>query len=151
MAKYSANQIADWFLAENRSRMQEGDSEYITHLKLQKLLYYAQGCYLAIKGSPLFDEPILAWVHGPVVEKVYQKYKNKESNPIVYDECFDFNTIDEETSGILREVFDVFGQYSAWKLREMAHQETPWKSTRQNMVIKDDLIKEYFQQHYIEQ
>ena len=45
---YSAIDIAKWFLNENRSRMNDEDSDYITHLKLQKLLYYAQGCYLAV-------------------------------------------------------------------------------------------------------
>jgi len=33
-AVYTANQIAKWFLAENRLRMDLEDSEYLTNLKL---------------------------------------------------------------------------------------------------------------------
>jgi uncharacterized phage-associated protein len=41
--------------------------DVISNLKLQKLLYYAQGFYLAIYGKALFEEDIVAWEHGPVV------------------------------------------------------------------------------------
>lgn len=47
--KYNAQNIAEWFLNKNRVQMNFEDSEYITNLKLQKLLYYAQGYYLAKK------------------------------------------------------------------------------------------------------
>lgn len=149
---YTAMQIAKWFLAENKIRMFEGDSEYLTHLKLQKLLYYAQGCYLAIKDeAPLFEEDILAWQHGPVVNEVYQEFKSCGSEPIVFDEEYDTAEIDAETQAILKEVFDVFGQYSAWKLRQMTHEETPWKITPPNEVIDPQIIKEYFKKEYIEE
>lgn len=147
---YSALEIAKWFLAENKVRMIDGDAEYITHLKLQKLLYYAQGCYYATKDVLLFKENILAWEHGPVVNEVYQVYKEYKSNPIIFEEEYDLSSIDDETSGILKEVFDVFGQYSAWKLREMTHSETPWKTTQKDNVIDVEKIKVYFKENYIE-
>lgn len=150
MSRYTAKDIAKWFLAENRYKMYDADSDYITHLKLQKLLYYAQGCYLAIKGVPLFDEDILAWTHGPVVDEVYQEYKTYGSEPIIFDEDYNSEEIDKETQGILKEVFDVFGQYSAWKLREMTHSETPWRETERNGIIDKEAIKDYFKKEYIE-
>lgn len=145
---YNAMEIARWFLNENRRRMLDGEADFITHLKLQKLLYYAQGCYLAIKTVPLFHENILAWEHGPVVEEVYQEFKNYGSSPILFDENYTTN-IDDETAPILAEVFDVFGQYSAWKLREMTHNETPWNKTQRNHVIDLTIIKDYFEKEYI--
>lgn len=117
---------------------------------LQKLLYYAQGCYLAMKDKPLFNENILAWEHGPVVNEVYQEYKQNGSNPIVFDEPYDIKKVDNETRAILEEVFDVFGQYSAWKLREMTHEEAPWKETVRNDVIDREKIKDFFKKEYIE-
>lgn len=33
---------------------------------------------------------------------------------------------------------------SAFELVEMTHKEDPWKNTRQNEVIKLDIISEYF-------
>lgn len=147
---YTASKIAKWFLAYNRKVMMEEDSEYISNLKLQKLLYYAQGTYLAITDRELFSEPILAWRHGPVVNSVYQEYKENKSNGIVFEGHFDFNEIDKETESILEEVYDCFGQYSAWKLRNMTHSEEPWQNTELNDIIPNELIRDYFKREYIE-
>ncbi len=119
------------------------DSEYITNLKLQKLLYYAQGFYLARTNTPLFKEDFLAWEHGPVVRKIYDKYKSNGANGIKYDEDFKV-TIDVETEKILEEVYEKYGQYTAWKLRNMTHEEKPWQETPRNEVIPKNKIEEYF-------
>lgn len=147
-AKYSALQIAEWFLNYNRMQMNEEDAEYITNLKLQKLLYYAQGCYLALTDNPLFKEDILAWEHGPVVNEVYQKYKINGARGIQYDEKFCEN-IDEQTQNILKQVYEVFGSYSAWALRNKTRQEAPWQNTIRNDIIDLGLIKEYFKGRYV--
>lgn len=73
--KYSALTVAKWFLWYNDKILEEEDADLISNLKLQKLLYYAQGCYLALKNEPLFNEQIVNWAHGPVVEEIYHKYK----------------------------------------------------------------------------
>ncbi|MBI5345580.1 MAG: DUF4065 domain-containing protein [Chlamydiae bacterium] len=57
----------------------------LTNKKLQKLLYYAQAWSLVLRKKPIFDEPIEAWPHGPVVSKVYHHYKK-----------FGFETIQEK-------------------------------------------------------
>lgn len=46
---YSALTIAKWFVA-----WAEAEEDELSNLKLQKLLYYAQGHYLACYGRPLF-------------------------------------------------------------------------------------------------
>ena len=87
---YKASSIAKWFLAKNKSESIEheatGDDyevyEGITHLKLQKLLFYAQGIYLALNDNMLFYDQIVAWEHGPVVKSVYDEYKQNGRNPI---------------------------------------------------------------------
>ena len=147
---YTASEVAKWFLAYNRKVMEEGDSEFISNLKLQKLLYYAQGTYYAITQQKLFNDPIVAWRHGPVVESVYHEYKVYGSSGIEFKEAFDFDVFDPETTSILEEVYDCFGQYSAWKLRNMTHDERPWKETNLNSVIDAELIKSYFQEEYVE-
>ncbi len=62
MAKYNALIISKLFAAHAET---EEDTD-VSNLRVQKLLYYAQGHYLAAKGIPLFDEAIQAWSHGPV-------------------------------------------------------------------------------------
>ena len=64
---HTALDVAKWFLTYNKIMMDSDGAEYISNLKLQKLLYYAQGTFLAVTGFPLFDDAIEAWTHGPVV------------------------------------------------------------------------------------
>jgi len=150
MAISTASDVAKWFLAYNRSMMMESDADTISNLKLQKLLYYAQGIFLAINDEPLFEDPIVAWAHGPVVEAVYHEYKMYGSSGIDFDEDFDFGSFKNEDNSLLVEVYKNFAQYSAWKLRCMSHEERPWKETGQNCEIPRSLIKEFFQEEYIE-
>ena len=149
MAPHTAAQVAKWFLAHNRIAANDEGAEYISNLKLQKLLYYAQGCFLAATDSPLFDDHIVAWQHGPVVESVYHKYKENGAKGIPFDEDFDFALFSEAENNLLTEVYDVFGQYSAWKLRNMTHNESPWIETPQSAVIPVEKIKSYFKEEYL--
>jgi uncharacterized phage-associated protein len=63
--------VANYFLS--KADPEAGD--VISNLKLQKLLYYAQGFHLAIYGERLFIEQIKAWKHGPVVPDIYHHFK----------------------------------------------------------------------------
>ncbi len=120
-----------------------GDS--ITNLKIQKLLYYAQGAHLAIHGEPLFEEPIEAWTHGPVVPVVYHELKSFGSKSIQVDGmCDAFARLDEQEQSVVNEVYDVYGQYSAWKLRDMTHQESPWVDTENGKIIALNSMKQFF-------
>jgi len=146
---YTANKIAEWFLAFNRMKMHDEDSDYISNLKLQKLVYYAQGTYFAETGSRLFDDAILAWQHGPVVESLYQEYKHNGAQGIEFTKEFNFDDFDTETQTILEDVYNVFGKFSAWGLREMSHGETPWQETKQGEEINVNSIRDYFKENYI--
>lgn len=149
MAKYTASEIAKWFLYYNKVQYDIADSDPITNLKLQKLLYYAQGCYLAIYDKPLFDDPIEAWQHGPVIPSVYHEYKRYGGQGIEFT-GYD-GKIDQDTESFLIDVYNTWGQYSAWGLRNMTHQEDPWKNTPEDSVIPQDAIKKYFLEHYVEE
>jgi uncharacterized phage-associated protein len=135
------NDVARFFLA-----IQDEDAgELITHLKLQKLCYYAQGFHLALNGNALFSEPIEAWRHGPVVRPLYDRLKACGSQPIAIPEDFDINDYDQETVELLTEVYEVYGQYSAWKLRSLTHEEPPWKVASDTCKeISQKSMKEYF-------
>jgi len=140
-----AIEVARYFL----SLTDEDAGELISNLKLQKLLYYAQGFHLAIYDEPLFPESIEAWAHGPVVASVYHQYKKYGSEPIPPEDV-DFDIFDEDTKGFLNEVYCEFGQYSAWKLREITHDEPPWKDAYDEdipgRVITNEALLHYFEQ-----
>ena len=70
--------VADFFI----DIANKNTDDTLTNLKLNKLLYYAQGEYLARTGKPLFDDEIQAWDYGPVVPVIYYKYKRNNANEI---------------------------------------------------------------------
>jgi len=49
----------------------------MTHMKLQRLVYYSQAWHLAWDGVPLFPERIEAWANGPVVPVLYEALKGE--------------------------------------------------------------------------
>ena len=132
--------VARYFLAQ--SDPDAGDT--ISNLKLQKLLYYAQGVTLALTGNPLFPEAIEAWQHGPVVPSVYRKYKDSGAGPVKLDGGVDFDQFDENTREILNDVYQVYCQFSAWKLRNMTHDEPPWANTPQSTEISHAQLTDFF-------
>ena len=100
--------------------------EGISNLKLQKLVYYAQGFYIALNDAPLFDEKIEAWAHGPVVPSLYHEFKSFGREPIEIDLSSLEVSLTKDQKEHIEEVFEIFGQFSAWKLRNMTHEEKPW-------------------------
>ena len=133
--------VAKYFL----SQASEDAGDLISNLKLQKLVYYAQGFHLALYDTPLFPEAIEAWTHGPVVPVLYEYYKKYGAGAIDYPNDIHFSIYDEETQSFLDEVYLVFGQFSAWKLRSMTQEEYPWKlAVQTNTEIYHKSLKEYF-------
>lgn len=121
------------------------DGDGISNLKLQKLVYYAQGFHSAIFDKPLFSEDISAWTHGPVIEDLYHRYKHYGSNRIPAEQTFNTDSLSKDEFELIEEVFEVFGQYSAWKLRNMTHEEAPWLEHESKAgIIPKQSITEYF-------
>ena len=144
---YKAIDIANYFI----SKSDDEAGEFISNLKLQKLLYYAQGFHLAVYNKPLFEESIQAWQHGPVVSEVYQKFKNYGSNAIPLPGIINLE-LDAKTREFLDEIYGTFGQFSAWKLRDMTHEEPPWRDVPKSSFSEIDhsALKSYFKTQLIE-
>jgi uncharacterized phage-associated protein len=142
---YRASVIAKWFID-----WANAEDAGLSNLKLQKLLYYAQGHHLATRGTRLFDDRIQAWSHGPVVPDVYHEYKSFGSADIVLkdDDPFDWGDVDPEATAFLNKVWNTYGGIAAWKLRNMTHAERPWKDAFEqgnwNADIPTDDIRTYF-------
>lgn len=137
-------EVAQYFL----SKVNEEFGDCISNLKLQKLVYFAQGFVLAITGKTLFSDAIIAWQHGPVVKALYDKYKANGSNCIPIPKRFNMKHLLEycELTTILDDVYNTYGQFSAWKLRELTHLPgSPWAKVaiNENLKLKD--LQDYFQ------
>lgn len=144
MALIACSHVANYFL----SRVDEEAGDLISNLKLQKLLYYAQGFHLAIFDTPLFTNDIQAWKHGPVVESLYHTYKDHGSGGIPPLKEMDTDIFSDEVIELLDEIHNMYGQYGAWKLRNMTHEEPPWKSTYKDGVGSGRVIPLEAMQNY---
>jgi len=137
--------IAKWFIA-----WAEDEQADLSNLKLQKLLYYAQGWMLRNTGRPLFRERIRAWSHGPVVPDVYHEFKAFGSGDLKLpaDDDFEWSDVDDQATELLIRVWNTYGKFSAWGLRNMTHAEPPWQNHFEpdgyNPEIPNDEIREYF-------
>jgi uncharacterized phage-associated protein len=141
----TALDVSNYFI-EKASEVDEND---LTNLKLQKLLYFAQGKFAAQKGTPLFREPIEAWDLGPVVREVYNQFKKCGQFPItVFDTPDATIKIGKETQVFLDSIWDEYGKYSAAYLVGLTHKRnTPWKKhfqRGQSNIIPVDELKEFF-------
>lgn len=146
MSKYSANDIAVWFInTANKTAVDNNVYEGITNLKLQKIVFLAQAAYLAIKGKPLFDDEIQAWQYGPVIPSLYNSYKECGRNPI--DTPATSKNIDNKTASFLSDVWGIFGKYSAAQLVDYTHGHLPWKeafNAGNGTTITNSSIKSFY-------
>lgn len=131
MAEIGARRLADGILA---FCAEHGDC--VSNLKLQKLLYYAQGWYLAFHDRPLFDEPIQAWIHGPVVPPVYGDFKHRKWLPIEAEvrKRAEITDIPENIWGHIEDTWAAYGSMSAYDLEVLTHSESPWINARAGLA-----------------
>ena len=108
----------------SKADIKEGDG--MTHLKLQKLLYYCQGFALVLLKKPLFPNMIEAWPYGPVVVDVYHEFKCYEDGIIGNLGPGDMNALMDDEKSMIDDVYEVYGGYSASRLRSLTHSESPW-------------------------
>lgn len=127
MAPTTASDVANYIICYFQKKGEE-----ITHLKLQKLLYYAQGWYLALLDEPLFDDELQAWVHGAVEPNLYQKFKKYRWDSITEEViCPKFEGTDIKR--FLNKLLQVYGHLTPRQLEIKIHHESPWLNAREGL------------------
>src|SRR5258708_34160936 len=121
MATPTAQYIAECLISLSHEKQ-----DPVSNLKLQKLLYYSQAWHLALLKTPLFEEEIEAWVHGPVVPQVFRYYRDCKWNPIANPAL----AAKPAYMPHLEEVWRVYGNFPAFDLERQTHPENQWKRPR---------------------
>lgn len=146
IAKYNIFEIANWFLLK----------ETMTHKKLQKLCYYAQAWFYALKDFRLTDATFEAWVHGPVSPVLYDKFKAFGYHAIKLAGNY-IPRIDPEDEELLESVWQTYGDHTGNALEALSHSEPPWIEARMgyepdercNVPISVDTMKKYYASIYL--
>lgn len=129
-----AEDVADWFL--NLAPM--------PHKKLQKLCYYAYCWFIVFFNDAegftkedennidvLFPNKFQAWIHGPVLPELYQKYKQYGWVDIPKGSCNP--SLSEDVCDLLNQVWESYGHFSADELEFLSHREDPWRNARKGI------------------
>lgn len=132
----------------------------MSHLKVQKLVYLAYKEYLSEYQMPLFEEKIVAYKYGPVVEEVYQKFRDYGASEIKIDDNKEYILKDihlpqamgrmllaKDAGKIvptLLKIIEDYGDFSGGKLVDLTHSEKgPWETVYKpylNCEITDAVI-----------
>lgn len=158
---YSPQAVANTLLDFGSS-----SNNWISPMKIQKLVYYAHGWHLAIENAPLINEPVLAWQYGPVIESLYRDFCESSGTHIrdrasilrrgsngdleLYEP-----TVPQQDDAykLLVRIWEVYGTYTATQLSNISHEEsTPWHQVASKygarlsfgLTIPDEIICEYF-------
>ncbi|MEA2234533.1 MAG: hypothetical protein QOD83_4349 [Solirubrobacteraceae bacterium] len=100
--------------------------------KLQKLVYYCQAWHLVWDEEPLFPEKIEAWANGPVVRALYDNHRGKfKVNKWPHGKISRLKRSERET---IDAVLELYGTKTGNWLRELTHQETPWREARKGLT-----------------
>jgi len=143
------------------------EGKELSPMKLQKLVYFAHGWYLALTGEPLISERIEAWQYGPVIPSLYREFKEYGNAPVVtpafevrYDgwkPSFVVSKLGDSGDGVnkarqvIKKVWQLYGEYSSVRLSNATHVPgSPWsevyKEGSRHTIIPDDTIKTYFRE-----
>ncbi len=148
MKKINIFDIAEFFL----NIVDRDAGSTITPLKLQKILYYTQGYYLAMNDKELFKEDFEAWAHGPANPEIYDTYKKYGHGAIDAPEINNVPSFNEDLVDFLYSIWNTFGIYDGKYLENMTHNETPWIEARKGYqpgeacsnVISKESMKVFF-------
>jgi uncharacterized phage-associated protein len=140
----------------------------LTHLALQKLLYFAHGLFLVERKVPLVMGYFEAWEYGPVHPAIYQAFKQAQTKPISF-RAGSVNLLTGARSPIaapeaaavrqhIGRIIAQFGRMHPARLVEISHANgAPWKfvmdkpgtSVSYGKRIGDDVISERFKYHKV--
>lgn len=165
---YDANAVANFFLSLARA-----EGKPLDQMKLQKLVYYANGWNLAIKGKPLIDEQVEAWRYGPVIPSLRESFRQYGDQPIEAPASYLVSqsewddveevvpTIEQEdradlgfVRSLLERVWQVYGKYTGVQLSNLTHEPgSPWDHVYQTYDGKipkgTDIPAEVIREHFV--
>ncbi|AXF54640.1 Panacea domain-containing protein [Salicibibacter kimchii] len=111
----------------------------LSEMKMHKLLYFAQKYHYYHFGKWLFNEDFEGWIHGPV-SKTYRNNKDDLS-------CDESISLEEEYT--LRDVIFELGDYGAYELRDLSHEENAFRISRKELCSNERGYKIIKKEHII--
>jgi uncharacterized phage-associated protein len=135
------------------------DDDDLSPLRVQKLLYFVHGWYLAITGAALLTEPFVRGPYGPLLVSLEAELRGYGSLPVgdyikqwdmgsgKYMALFVNMAAYPDLSSILGKVWEQYRRFSTAQLSTLSHSDTsPWAQTAPGQPINNELIRQSFLQ-----
>jgi uncharacterized phage-associated protein len=132
----------------------------VDHMKLQKLVFFANAWHLALHDRPAVQEEPEAWKYGPVFTSLYHRLKEHGSRDFSSDLYLDEwspehgamlklvpGPADTELWDTMSQVIDRYGKFNALQLSSMSHEAGgPWEQTQaaRQRWISHETVKQYY-------
>ncbi|HRN25139.1 MAG: DUF4065 domain-containing protein [Ignavibacteriaceae bacterium] len=116
--------------------------ESLTHLKLQKLLFYTY-VWSLVDNKALVNNTFKKWKYGPVNPEIYQEYKKYGDNFIPLENLA-YTKVAKQQKKLMDFVIANYGKFSPITLSAMTHQDEPWQNTAVSETISDDVVKIFY-------
>lgn len=130
-------------IANNILWLAKEEGKTVTPMKMLKLVYFVYGWTLALKNRKIFNDPIQAWKHGPVIPSLYYQFQRFGKDPIdsfastaFIDEKtgeiteLKYPVVDKDDQEIHTIIFAIWENYKdcgAWHLSSITHEtDSPW-------------------------
>lgn len=122
----------------------------MSHLKLQKVLYYMQAWHATYFKDGLYENGVLpeAWVNGPVYRQVYHQYKTNGSDDLTstvegdaeagIDGTLTELRLNDNQKKLLIEVLEAYSILPPERLVGLTHREKPWRAAREGYEAFDN-------------
>lgn len=137
-----------------------GQNGGLSHMKLQKLVYYCHGWWLSHYDRPFLNERPEVWKFGPVFGGLYRELNGFGWQSISAPQAPTFYNApplveDQNVGALIDWVWSRYGGYDAIELSEKTHSPgTPWRLIAEqhdfvvprHTQIPDDLVKQCFRQ-----
>ena len=140
----------------------EKQGRAVTHLSLQKIVYFCHVWSLIVLRKPLVRHRFEAWQFGPVLQYLYREFRQWNDNPITgraheidlasgEKEIVTYK-FDKETTALLSNVVDFYSRLQPSELVALAHADgSPWHeawnhsdTVNPGMRIDDSSIVDYY-------
>ena len=117
----------------------------MSHLKIQKLIFYCDAYCLAYFDKELVTDQFEAWVHGPVSRKVYNSLKDKSIlySDLIYskkegeDVDVEFGKLTQDQQDLILSVLGDLSKWTGIELEAATHKEKPWLEARKGYSEAD--------------
>ena len=153
MATYNTSLVANAFLYKARQ-----SGAQVSHMKLQKLVFFMHAWSLASSGESYVNETPEAWTYGPVFDSLYHELKNFGSRDIdsyltqMNSETGERQTLvpvftDTAFWGLLDQVWDRYSPLSALQLSALTHEAGgPWEQARRSGRgwLSNDIVRDHY-------